>query len=321
MRMQCSLSSSTKFASLRVLPTTLTRHARVRVVKAINNESIRIFKGDVHMDVRFDGKIVVLFGGTAGIGEIIGKKFVKSGATVVYVGSRDASKLSDEFKKGYGDAEYYQLNIVQEDAVKVFAKYVEDKYGGADIIINNAGVITKGSPTECTLEDWNYVMTVNTTGPFLCCKYFLPQMIKKNKGAIVNITSVCGLAGDYGFFAYNASKGALVNMTRALALDYAKYNIRVNSVAPAQIRTGMFFNGDKRTGVDGFMDAAAKDAYPLGRAGEPEEVAAAVLFLASDYASFMTGHNMPVDGGVLAHNGNPFQPERILRDLQGARAK
>ena len=271
------------------------------------------------MDIRFDGKVAVVIGGTAGIGEVIGKAFVKSGATVIYVGSREASKLSDELKKDYGSAEYYQLNITEEEAVKAFAGYVEDKYGGADILINNAGVMTKGSATACTLEQWNYVMGVNTTGPFLCCKYFLPHMINKNKGAVVNVASVCGLAGDYDFFAYNASKGALVNMTRNLALDFAKYNIRVNSVAPAQIRTGMFFNGDKRTGVDGFMDAAAKDAYPMRRAGEPEEVANCTLFLASDYASFVTGHNMAVDGGILAHTGNPYQPERILREIQAAK--
>jgi meso-butanediol dehydrogenase/(S,S)-butanediol dehydrogenase/diacetyl reductase len=145
-------------------------------------------------------------------------------------------------------------------------------------------------------------------------------MIKKMKGAVVNISSVCGLAGDYDFFAYNASKGAIVNMTRSLALDFAAYNIRVNSVAPAQIRTPMFFKGGERMGGIDIMDAGAKDAYPLGRAGEPEEIAACVLFLASDYASFVTGHNLAADGGVLAHNGNQHQWDRIIKEVKAARA-
>ena len=271
------------------------------------------------MDIRFDGKVAVVIGGTSGIGEAIGKAFVRDGATVVYVGSRDESKLTEEFRKGYGNAEFYQLNIMDEAAVKTFAKHVEEKYGGADILVNNAGVATKGTVEVCTMEQWNYVMGVNTTGTYLCCKYIMPQMVKKNKGSVINITSVCGTVGDYDFFAYTASKGALVNVTRSLALDYAKHNIRVNAVAPGMIRTDIFFNGDKRVGVDGFMDAQARDAYPMKRAGEPEEIASCVLFLASDYASYITGHNLVADGGLTAHNGNPFQAERILRELQAAK--
>jgi meso-butanediol dehydrogenase/(S,S)-butanediol dehydrogenase/diacetyl reductase len=265
------------------------------------------------MDIRFDKKVVVVTGGSSGIGEVTAKAFVKDGATVIFAGTRE---LTDAALEGYGGAEYYKLDVSKEEEVSAFAAYVDERYGGVDILVNNAGINARGNVIDCPTEVWNKVMNVNVTSVFLCCKYFLPQMIKKGKGAVVNISSVCGFAADYDFAAYNASKGAIVNLTRNLALDFAKHNIRVNAVAPAQIRTPMYFRGGERLGGLDIMDACAKDAYPMERAGEPEEIAACVLFLASDFASFVTGHNLVADGGVLAHTGNPHQYDRIIKEMR-----
>jgi meso-butanediol dehydrogenase/(S,S)-butanediol dehydrogenase/diacetyl reductase len=263
------------------------------------------------MDIRFDGKVVVITGGSSGIGEMTAKAFVRSGGTVIFTG---VEKPEDVRIAEYGGSEYYRMDVTSEDEVKAFSEYVDKKYGGADILFNNAGILIPHVLHECTAEEWDRMMAVNVRGVFLCSKYFIVQMMRKGKGAVVNTSSMSGLEADYGLSAYNASKGAVANLTRSMALDYAKYNIRVNAVAPGQTKTPMYIRGATSKGGLEVMDYGMKDTYPLGRCGNPEEVASCVLFLASEQASFVTGHNLVVDGGITAHTGGPHLWDKILRD-------
>ena len=267
------------------------------------------------MDIRFDNKIVVVTGGSSGIGKAAAVEFLAAGAKVIFTG---IEKPEDVRLADYGDggnegrAEYYRLDVTREEEIAAFAKYVDAQYGGADVLHNNAGILIHPSHVihECTAEEFDNTMVVNTRGVFLVAKYFIVQMIRKGGGAIVNTCSMSGLVADQNYFAYNVSKGAVANMTRNMAIDYAKYNIRVNAVNPGSIRTEMYTRYDNLE----VIDFAMADVYPIGRAGMPEEVAACVLFLASDRASFVTGHNMVVDGGLTASSHAPRNWERYIRE-------
>jgi meso-butanediol dehydrogenase/(S,S)-butanediol dehydrogenase/diacetyl reductase len=176
------------------------------------------------------------------------------------------------------------------------------QFGQLDVLVNNAGVHEGGDPAEITDEEWRKVMSTDADGLFFGCRAAIPHLLK-TKGSIVNTASVSGTGGDWSMSPYNAAKGAVVNLTRALALDLGKKGVRVNSVCPSLTRTGM---------TEDMMDdkellAKFAERIPLGRVREPREVAAVIAFLASDDASFMTGANVTVDGGVSASNGQPPQ--------------
>lgn len=268
------------------------------------------------MEVRFDGKTVVVIGGSTGIGLAATKAFLEAGATVYFTGIEEAEALANFLKEHKEECNYCRLDVTKEKEVKAFARLVEEQTGGADVLFNNAGVLYSGLLHEQTLEEWERIMAVNTTGVFLCCKYFLPQMMQRKKGSIVNTSSMSGLLADYTFGAYNASKAAVANLTRNLALDYAPYKIRVNAVAPGSVKTAMYDQFAKEVGGKEILDAGTNEVYPMGRIATPEEVAHAVLFLASDQASFINGHNLVVDGGLTACTGAQHQWERV-RDYYG----
>lgn len=265
------------------------------------------------MEIRFDGKVVVITGGSTGIGAATVKLFLQSGANVIFTGIEnekdiDLAKYSDD---ACALPEYYQLDVSDEDAVIRFAAHVEEKYGGCDVLINNAGILVPHVLHETPTEEWLQTMNVNVNGVFYMSKHFIPQMIKKGGGAIVNTSSMSGLQADYTFAAYNASKGAVANLTRNMALDYAKYNIRVNAVAPGSVRTAMYNMFADLVGGADVLDFGTSMVYPLKRVGLPEEIANAVLFLASDKASFITGVNLVVDGGLTAHTGSQHNWEMV----------
>lgn len=270
------------------------------------------------MDIRFDRKVVVVIGGSTGIGEATVKLFLESGGQVIFTGIEeekdiDLHKYPDEL---FALVEYKRLDVTNEKEVKKFASYVNEKYGGSDVLFNNAGILAPHVLHETPTEEWLHTMNVNVNGIYYTSKYFIPQMIKKGGGVIINTSSISGLQADHTFCSYNASKGAVANLTRNMALDYAPYNIRVNAVAPGSIRTSMYNKFAEVVGGADILDLGTSMVYPMKRVGLPEEIGNAVLFLASDKASFITGINLIVDGGLTAHTGaqHNWEMVKVMRD-------
>ena len=246
----------------------------------------------------FEGKVALITGGSSGIGKATALAFAAEGARVAIAARRAAESeaIVKEIELQGGEAIFVQTDITQPAQVERLVKTTVDKFGRLDCAFNNAGVIgTPFIPTpEYKKETWDQVINVNLTGVFLSLKYEIPAMLASGGGAIVNMSSIAGQVGGWGGIAYYASKHGVIGCTKAAALENATKNIRVNAVCPAVIKTDM---------ADQFVPGQEEKflaAHPIGRFGETREVAAAVLFLCSDKASFMTGIAMPVDGGLLA---------------------
>ena len=251
-------------------------------------------------DKRFEGKVAVVTGGASGIGKATAEQFMREGAKVAIIDvSRDTGEQAISEMKQAGFAPLLLIGDVTDssDVKRMVAETIEH-FGRIDILFNNAGILVEGTVEEVSEEDWDRIMAVNIKGVFLMTKEIGPLMVKQGKGVIVNSASCSGLVGDRGAIAYNTSKGAVVLMTKCLALDYALKNVRVNCVCPGEIETPMFLQEVARRGVpvDEYR-AELCDVHPIGRLGKPHEVANTVLFLASDDASFITGAAVSVDGG------------------------
>jgi meso-butanediol dehydrogenase/(S,S)-butanediol dehydrogenase/diacetyl reductase len=197
---------------------------------------------------------------------------------------------------------FCRTDISREADVRALVEFVRSAFGECEVLCNNAATFVGGAAHEITPENWARLFAVNVTGTWLCCRYFLPGMLKNRKGAIVNTASISGLMGEYNMAAYCATKGAVISLTQSMALDYADAGIRVNAVCPGATRTPMFMSG---TSPELMMRFEA--IFPPRRIGLPREVAEAVVFLASDEASFINGVLLPVDGGISAHSGQPRQ--------------
>ena len=257
---------------------------------------------------RFAGKTVIVTGSSSGIGKGIAQRFAEEGANVVL-----NSRSRDDLEKVAKDLDGDRTLIVEGDvgkrefATDIVAKTV-DRFGSLDVLVNNAGVGAFGMLADASDEDIDKVIDINVKGVLYLCREAIPHLAK-SKGSIVITSSVSGTGGDWVLPIYNASKGAVTNLTRALALQLGKQGIRVNAVCPSLTRSEM------SSGImdnDSLMEAFMR-RIPLGRPGEPEDVAGPVLFLASDDARFVTGVNLAVDGGLSASNGQPnfmaFQDE------------
>jgi meso-butanediol dehydrogenase/(S,S)-butanediol dehydrogenase/diacetyl reductase len=249
---------------------------------------------------RFDGKVAIVTGGARGIGEAIVARLASEGAKVMIADLNAPAETGEHIAFLKTDA------TVAADVQAVVAATIE-RWGRLDILFNNAGIGALVETPEMEEEVWDRVFAINTRAIFLFCKAAIPVIKAAGGGAIVNIASISGLGGDFAMGAYNASKGAVVNYTRSLALDHARDGIRVNALCPGLIATDLAVGA-----VTDPVDAAFWfDRIPLGRAGRAEEMAAVATFLASDDASYMTGSIVTADGGITAHTGQPNAPDRI----------
>ena len=252
------------------------------------------------MSGQLDGKVALVTGGSSGIGHVTALTFAREGAKVVVADMQQDGGHQTVYmiQESGGEATFVPVDVTKATDVEAMIAKAVQTYGRLDCAYNNAGV---GSRARAPLadypeEDWHRIIAINLTGVWLCMKYEIPQMLQQGGGAIVNTASIAGLAGLSETSAYVASKHGVVGITRTAALEYARQGIRVNCVCPGYIRTPM--TAQSMSDPDRLAQMIARE--PIGRVGNPEEVAAAVMWLCSDAASFVTGHTMTVDGGYMA---------------------
>jgi meso-butanediol dehydrogenase / (S,S)-butanediol dehydrogenase / diacetyl reductase len=254
---------------------------------------------------RFDGRVAVVTAGGSGIGAATARRFAAEGAGVVIadLSGRRAEEVAKSITAADGRALLIKMDAAEPDGVAATVRLALERYGRLDVMVNNAGLAHLGLLDETSVESWNRVLAVTLTSAFLGMKYCLPVMREQGGGAVVNTASVSGMAGDWGLSSYNAAKAGVINLTRAAAVENARYGIRVNCVCPGAIdtRAAELLAGPR---AEELRHAQAQ-AHPLGRMGRAEEIANAVLFLASDEASFISGEAIVVDGGLLAKTGLP----------------
>lgn len=259
--------------------------------------------------MRLKDKIAIVTGGGSGIGRAIALEFAKNGASVVVADRvpERAAETAALIAAGGGLAIATTTDVSQADQVAAMVRQATEALGLVDILVNNAGLSVGDDILDISEDAWDLNFDVVLKSVYLCSKAVLPGMIERKRGVIVNITSVNGMFA-VGEEAYSAAKAGMINLTKNMALKYGQYNVRVNTIAPGTIQTPIWGERLKKD-----PDAFAKIApwYPLGRVGQPEDIANAALFLASDEAAWITGINLPVDGGLTAG------PYGFTRALQG----
>lgn len=250
--------------------------------------------------MRFTNKIVVITGGGGEIGRATAQRLAREGATAVIVDLNRglAEAAAAEIIAGGGSAWAFQMDVAHRDQVEAMAEAVIQRHGRIDILCNIAGIAPPAPFLETSDDNWKATLDVNLKGVFLCSQIVARRMVALGvKGSIVNMASTNGLVGEVGLVAYNASKFGVVGLTMTIAIELAPHGIRVNAVAPGMIRTKL-----SQAVLDADPELARtyfQDKIPMARFGEPQEVAAAVAFLASEDASFITGHSLVIDGGQL----------------------
>lgn len=256
---------------------------------------------------RFAGKVAVITGGASGIGAAAARRFHAEGASVLLADLNAGAGEALAADLGEGRARFRTVDVADFSAVEAMVSDAVQAFGGLDILFNNAGVGSFANVVDLPVDDWRRVIDIDLSAVFYGCKAAIPALRARGGGAIVNNASISGLAGDFSFAAYNAAKAGVINLTRAVAIDHARENIRVNAVCPGPVATPLLSVISELQGVHEAWDARV----PMGRFARPEEIAAVVAFLASDEASYMTGSILAVDGGVTAHTGQPDLPRML----------
>lgn len=251
---------------------------------------------------RLEERVTLITGGASGIGRATAVKFAREGARVVVadVLVDYGEQVVSQIRESGGEAIFLKCDVSRTEEVEAMITKIVETYDRLDCAFNNAGIAGAVSLlAECTEENWDRVININLKGVWLCMKYEIRQMLQQGGGAIVNMSSVSGLVGDPNHPAYGASKHGVAGLTKSAALAYARSNIHINAICPAAIRTPMI----ERT-LQAFpemsWESLAAD-HPIGRIGEPEEVAEAVLWLCTSESAFVTGHLLVLDGGMMAH--------------------
>ncbi len=251
--------------------------------------------------MRFSNRTVLVTGGGSGIGRVMTHRFAAEGAAVLVADRLEdlSEKVARETEAAGGEALAVRADVSVWTDVDAMIALAEKEWGAIDVLVNNAAICTADDVVSMDENLWDRDVAVCLKGVFLCSKRALPRMMERRRGVILNIASVNGL-GSFGNEAYSAAKAGVINLTQGLAVRYGPYGIRANAIAPGTIRTPIWQQRMEKQ--PGLFDRLKK-WYPLGRVGEPEDVASAALFLASDDASWITGVVLRVDGGLLAGNG------------------
>ncbi|MFS0560784.1 SDR family oxidoreductase [Terribacillus sp. 179-K 1B1 HS] len=255
---------------------------------------------------KLNDRIAVVTGGATGIGRATASLFAKEGATVLVADIKkdEMTDLLESIQSAGGQAEAYEVDVSDEDSVKQFVDQVKDTYGKLDVLFNNAGIDQEGGKVhEYPIDLFDSIQKTDLRGTFLMSKFLIPLMLENKKGAIVNNASMSGSFADLDRSGYNAAKGGIINFTKAAAIDYGRQGIRANSVSPGTIETPLIdeLTGTKEEEQGKAFRESNKWLAPMGRLGAPEEIAKAVLFLASDDSSYITGQDLIVDGGLTAY--------------------
>ena len=245
---------------------------------------------------RYEGKVVVVTGGASGIGYAVAGRLVAEGAAIALVDfdSANAIKSASDLSRQGGRVHAYAVDVTDETSMRAVFAQVATQFGRLDAVINSAGIAARGTLDETGYDEWRRVLDVDLTSIYLSARMAVPHMRRNGGGAIVNIASVAGILGVVNV-AYVAAKGGVIALTRQLANELAADNIRVNAISPGFVVTAL----NKELRANG-AEKRWENRIPLGRYAEPREIAAACAFLASDDASYMTGENMVVDGGLSA---------------------
>ena len=252
--------------------------------------------------MRLKGKVALITGGTSGIGSATAIRFAKEGAAVTITG-RNAERGEDvvqEIAAAGGEALFVRADVRSAADCRDAVERTLERFGKIDILFNNAGVFHPRTIPDCSEEEWDETIESSLKGAFLMSKYTLPSMIERGSGSIIHTSSGWGILGGNGAAAYCAAKGGLVVMAKAMAIDHGPQGIRVNCVCPGDVLTPMLHDDAKKRGMSWDDYAAGAADRPLGRIGTVDEIADAVLFLASDESSFVTGESLVVDGGGVA---------------------
>lgn len=252
--------------------------------------------------MHFDGKTVIVTGSAVGIGRAAAEAFSRGKAKVV-VADLDQQKGEEAVSviiEDGGQASYIRVDVTDSDSVKALVEKTRQLYGGIDILINNAGIHYQGNVVETPVEAWDRVLDVNLKGVYLCSHHVVPVMVERGGGVIVNIASEAGMVGIKGQAAYNASKAGVISLTQSMAVDFAEHKIRVNAVSPGTTETPLVLKILEEADNPEEIRADLEGCRPLNRLGRPEEIAAAVLAMASDELGYVTGSVLTIDGGYTA---------------------
>jgi len=252
--------------------------------------------------MRLAGKVAIITGAGVGIGRSTALLFAKEGAKVVvadYDSERGVETVGIIREDG-GEATFIQVDVSKAADIERMVRTTVETYGKLDILVNNAGIYTQADAVEMTEEDWDRILDVNLKGVFLCSKYCIPEIIKGGGGSIVNIGSEAGIVGIKNQVAYNVSKSGIIALTKSTAIDFAAHNIRVNCVCPGTTETPLVKAALERAPDPAAARRALEEVRPANRLGRPEEIAAGILYLASDESPYATGSILSIDGGYTA---------------------